>query len=158
MKANAGGCFYCGQKGYFVLECEEMKLDDEAGMVKLDSKGIVRLANGSHILNMHDVSTIKEKMERYYAEEQCQYLAREDDNDNVLYVATLKPSSQSSYSAQYFYTTKDSVHQEARLRYVLDLEEREEALVLREEMIEEDRRKEAMHTLLRNWKSLPRKR
>ena len=99
MKVNAGRCFYCGQKGHFVLECEEIKLDVKAGMVKLDSKGTVRLSNGLHVQNMHDASTIKKKVERYYTEEQSWYLAREDDNDNALYVATLKPLSQSSYSA-----------------------------------------------------------
>jgi hypothetical protein len=71
MKANGGGCFYCGNEGHFIPECCEMKADVEGGWVNLDSAGKLRLADGSYIPNMPNAPTLRERVERYIC---CQTL------------------------------------------------------------------------------------
>jgi len=124
MKANDGGrCFYCGREGHFVPECSEVKVDVEGGWVDLDSAGKLRLADGSYIPNMPNASTLKERVERYYAEKRGQYVANEEEDDDVLYV--VRPSSPFSYPSQYSYVAEDPIDQEVYLEPALDLEEGE---------------------------------
>jgi len=66
-KANDGGrCFYCGLVGHLVADCDEAKLDIQAGLLKVDVKGKLRLYNGDSIPNMSNATTIRERVRRYY--------------------------------------------------------------------------------------------
>lgn len=65
VKANDGGrCCYCGQVGHFVAECDDATRDVEAGLLKLDANGKLRLYNGDYIPNMPNATTIKERVQR----------------------------------------------------------------------------------------------
>lgn len=76
-------CFYCGQKGHFIPECEEVKEDVRNSLVKLDIDGKLKLADGSYIPNMPNVTTIKEQVEKYYARKQSQYWIASEEEDNA---------------------------------------------------------------------------
>ena len=124
MKANDGGrCFYCGQVGHVVTECNEAEIDVEAGLLRRDVDGKLRLYSGDFIPNMPNAPTLKERVDRYYAERRSQYVADEGDNDDVLYVA--RPSSPLSYPSQYSYVAEDPIDREGYLGPALDLEEGE---------------------------------
>lgn len=138
MKANRASCFYCGRQGHLISECEEVKLDVEAGLVKMDSRGKLRLKDGTYIPNMRNVTTIKEKVRRYYAERPSQYWTKEEEKEDALYVA--RPSSQFSCLSQNSYIAEDPVHRRARLEYELDLKEREEELEVRKLLLEQEER------------------
>ena len=63
VKVNEGGrCCYCGQIGHLVAECNEAKLDVEAGLLRLDANGKLRLYNENYIPNMLNAMTIKERV------------------------------------------------------------------------------------------------
>jgi hypothetical protein len=126
MKANDGGrCFYCGQVGHDVVECDDARLDVEAGLLRADVDGKLRLYNGDYIPNMPNAPTLRERVERYYAEKCGQYVTNEEKvDDDVPYV--VKPSSPFSYASQYSYVAEDLVDREVFLGPVLNLEERQE--------------------------------
>ena len=85
-----------------------MKADVEAGWISLDAKGKLRLFNGSHIPNMPNAPTMGERVKRYYAEKQSQYIANEeDDDDDALYIAD--SSSLHPYASQYSYVEESEI-------------------------------------------------
>jgi hypothetical protein len=123
MKANDGGnCFYCGQVGHNIAQCDQVKLDIEDGLLRFDANGKLRLYNGDCIPNMPNAPTLKDRVERYYAEKCRQYVANEEDDDAPYIV---RPSSSFSYPSHYSYVAKDPIDREVYLKPALDLEDRE---------------------------------
>ena len=101
-----------------------MKADVEAGWISLDAKGKLRLFNGSHIPNTPNAPTMGERVKRYYAEKQSQYIANEEDeDDDTLYIAD-SPSLH-PYASQYSYI-EDLIDPVVCLECKFDLEEKAE--------------------------------
>ena len=124
-------CFWCGLFGHFQADCEDLKNQIRAGNVKLNHEGKLRLKDGSFIPKYPAEATLKERVERHYAKKPSQYYYGEyEDSDPV---PSAVPSTLGSGN--------DDKRVIAQLKAELDLRKREEALALKQKMLEENERK-----------------
>lgn len=65
------------------MMCEEMLTVIKAGLVKLSAEGKLRLSDGSYIPNFPNAINIKDRVEKYYAKKQSQFLLGKEDEENV---------------------------------------------------------------------------
>jgi hypothetical protein len=127
-------CFYCGRKGHFVPDCEEAKDDVQAGLVRLNAEGKLRMGDGSSIPMVPNTSTIKERVEKSYAKKLNQFYCGNDEEDM---------QGLSKNIPHYPTFTEDPAQRRARLEYELSLKEREDGLELKQMKLErEEKRKE----------------
>jgi hypothetical protein len=129
--SNNERCFWCGSLEHFVPSCEDLKEQIRIGYVKMNPEGKLRLKDGSFIPKYPADATLKERTEKYYARNQSQYFYGDyDDNDQT-------PSA-TSVMSQLLNTENDDKRTIAQLKAELDLRRREEALALKEKMLEQN--------------------
>ena len=134
-------CFYCGIKGHFVPECEELKAEVRAGNVKVHTDGKLRMSDGvTRIPSGPPGMTIKERLERSQNNNvKSAYYEGFYENEDGVYIPSM-----AKYAAQYTVTNESQEKRRQRLEQELELREREDALELRKIKLEkEEQRLEA---------------
>jgi hypothetical protein len=126
-------CFWCGFLGHFQADCDDLKNQIRIGNVKMNHEGKLRLKDGSFIPKYPVDSSLKERVEKHYARKPSQYFYGEyDDNDPT-------PSAAPSVLSQLLGTSNDADKRTiAQLKAELDLRRREEALELKQKMLEKN--------------------
>ena len=129
-------CFWCGLLGHFQADCEDLKDKIKHGLVKMNHDGKLRLRDGSFLPRNPVECSLKERVERHYARKPSQYFYGEyDDNDPV-------PSAAPGVYSQLLGTSSDADKRTiAQLKAELDLRKREEALELKQRMLEQNEKK-----------------
>jgi len=129
-------CFWCGLFGHFQADCEDMKNQVRIGNIKLNQEGKPRLKDGSFIPKFPAEASLKERVEKHYARKPSQYYYGEyEDQDPT-------PSSATSILSQLLGTSNDSDKRAiAQLKAELDLRKREEALELKQKLLEQSEKK-----------------
>ena len=129
-------CFWCGLLGHFQADCDDLKNHVRLGNVKINQEGKLRLRDGSFIPNYPAGATLKEKVERHYAKKPSQYFYGEyEENDSTSAAAT-------SPLSQLWGTSNDADKRViAQFKAELDLRKREEALALKQKMLEQNEKK-----------------
>jgi hypothetical protein len=128
-------CFWCGLFGHFQADCDDLKNHIRLGSVKINQEGKLRLKDGSFIPKHPVDASLKERVERHYARKPSQYFYGEyEENDPV---STTAPSILS----QFMGTSNDDKRIIAQLKAELDLRKREEALELKQKMLEQNEKK-----------------
>ena len=129
-------CFWCGIFGHFQSDCEDLKIQIRIGNVKLNHEGKLRLKDGSFILKYPADATLKERVERHYARKPSQlYYGEYEDNDPT-------PPSTNHILSQLLNTSNDVDRRlVTQLKAELELKKREEALELRQRMLDETEKK-----------------
>jgi hypothetical protein len=124
-------CFWCGFLGHFQADCEDLKNQIRLGNVKMNHEGKLRLKDGSFLPRNPVEASLKERVERHYAKKPSQYFYGEyDDNDPM-------PSAATSVFSQLLGTSNNADKRTiAQLKAELDLRKREEALELKQRMLE----------------------
>jgi hypothetical protein len=128
-------CFWCGLLGHFQADCEDLKNQIRLGNVKMNHEGKLRLKDGSFLPRNPVEASLKERVERHYARKPSQYFYGEyDDNDPA-------PSAATSVLSQLLGSSNDADKRTiAQLKAELDLRKREEALELKQKMLEKSDR------------------
>ena len=129
-------CFWCGLFGHFQADCEDFKNQVRIGNVKANAEGKWRLRDGSFIPKYPADATLKERVERHYARKPSQYYYGEyEDSDPAQSAAT-------SVFSQVLGSSNDADKRMiAQLKAELDLRKREEALELKQKMLEQNEKK-----------------
>jgi hypothetical protein len=129
-------CFWCGIFGHFQADCEDLKHQIRIGNVKLNHENKLRLRDGSFIPKYPPDGTLKERVERHYARKPSQlYYGEYEDNDPT-------SSSATNILSQLLSSSNDAEKRTlSQLKAELDLRKREEALELRQKMLEENEKK-----------------
>ena len=131
--SNNEKCFWCGQLDHFIPECEDLKEYIRMGNVKMVD-GKLRMKDGSYIPKYPTDATLKERVEKFYASARkpSQYFYVDyEDNDPT-------PATAPSTLSQLFSSENDADKRTiAQLKAELDLRKREEALELRQRMLEQ---------------------
>jgi hypothetical protein len=125
-------CFWCGLLGHFQADCDDLKSQIKVGNVKMNHEGKLRLKDGSFIPKFPADASLKERVERHYARKPSQYYYGEyEDSDPA-------PSAATSILSQLLGSNNDASKQTiAQLKAELDLRRREEALELKQKMLEQ---------------------
>ena len=128
-------CFWCALLGHFQADCEDLKNHIRLGNVKVNPEGKLRLRDGSFIPNHPAGASLKERVERHYAKKPSQfYYGEYEDNDPT-------PSAASGSFSQFLGTSNDDKRIIAQLKAELDLRKREEALELKQKMLEQNEKR-----------------
>jgi len=129
-------CFWCGLLGHFQADCEDLRNQIRSGNIKLNHEGKLRLKDGSFIPRQPAEASIKERVERHYARKPSQfYYGEYEDNDPM-------PSAAPGVLSQLLGSSNDAdKHTIAQLKAELDLRKREEALVLKQKVLEQNEKK-----------------
>jgi hypothetical protein len=124
-------CFWCGLLGHFQADCEDLQNQVRSGNVKMNHEGKPRLRDGSFIPKFPLDATLKERVEKHYARRPSQFFYGEyDDVDPA-------PSAATSVLSQLLGTRNDADKRTiVQLKAELDLRKREEALELKQRMLE----------------------
>jgi hypothetical protein len=129
-------CFWCALFGHFQADCEDLKNQIRLGNVKVNHEGKLRLRDGSFIPKYPAEASLKERVEKHYAKKPSQfYYGEYDDNDPTPSVA---PNALSQLLGSSNDADKRTI---AQLKAELDLRRREEALELKQRMLEESEKK-----------------
>ena len=122
-------CFWCGLMGHFQADCDDLKNQIRVGNVKVNNEGKLRLKDGSFIPNQPFGATLKEKVDRHYARKPSQYYHGEyEDNDPVA----------PNFLSQFLGASNNADKSLEHLKAELELRKREEALMLRKQLLEQD--------------------
>ena len=129
-------CFWCGLFGHFQADCEDLKNQIRLGNVKMNHEGKLRLKDGLFIPKFLSEASLKERVKRHYARKPSQYFYGEyEDNDPT-------QSATTSILSQLLGSSNDADKRTiAQLKAELDLRKREEALELKQKMLEQNERK-----------------
>ena len=129
-------CFWCGLLGHFQADCEDLKSQVRVGNIKMNHEGKLRLKDGSFIPKHPLEATLKERVERHYARKPSQfYYGEYEDSDPA-------PSSANSVFQQFLGSNNDADRRAiVQLKAELDLKKREEALELKQKVLEQSERK-----------------
>lgn len=128
------GCYYCGHKGHFIPDCDELKNDLRTGYVKQNSDGRLRNGEGGYISNNPVGASIKEKIEKQKMMKQSQFYCDYEGSDYI--AEPVVPM----YHAQFVNQTEDSVHRHARLEK--ELKQKEDELELRKFRLEKEEKRQ----------------
>jgi hypothetical protein len=129
-------CFWCALLGHFQADCEDLKNNLRLGNVKYNPEGKLRLRDGSLIPNFPLGGSLKERMERHYARKPSQHFYGEYEDNDIAH------SSATGALSQFLGTDNDADKRIiAQLRAELDLRKREEALALKQKMLEQNEKK-----------------
>jgi hypothetical protein len=133
-------CFYCGGKGHYIPECDELRKDLKTGYVMINEEKKLRMPDGGYIPNIPNGAFIKEKIERYNMRKQSQfYCGYEEDEEPVI----------PRYPAQFVNSTAENpIQRHKRLEKVLDLEEELELRRMKLEREEKKSRESASTNVL----------
>jgi hypothetical protein len=129
-------CFWCGLLGHFQADCEDLKNQIKLGNVKVNPEGKLRLRDGSFIPNHPAGASLKERVERHYSRKPSQfYYGEYEEND--------PPSPANSVLSQLLGNSSSDADKRTivQLKAELDLRKREEALELRQKMLEQSEKK-----------------
>jgi len=129
-------CFWCGLLGHFQADCEDLKNHIRMGNVKVNPEGKLRLKDGSYIPKHPAEASLKERVERHYAKKPSQYFYGEYDEIDP--VQSAAPSVLSQLLGSSNDADKRTI---AQLKAELDLRKREEALALKQKMLEQNEKK-----------------
>jgi len=127
-------CYWCGITGHFQADCDDLKSQIRAGLIKTNPEGKLRLKDGSFIPNHPAGATAKERVERHYARKPSQFYYGEYEESDPI------PSLTPKYS-QYLNAGEDAEKRVARLEAELELRKREDALELRKRKLEQEEKK-----------------
>jgi hypothetical protein len=129
-------CFWCGLLGHFQADCEDLQNQVRLGNVKMNHEGKPRLRDGSFIPRFPVEASLKERVEKHYARKPSQfYYGEYEDNDPAQSAAT-------SVLSQLLGSSNDADKRTiAQLRAELDLKKREEALELKQKMLDQSEKK-----------------
>ena len=124
-------CFWCGLLGHFQADCEDLQNQIRLGNVKMNHEGKLRLRDGSFLPRNPVEASLKERVEKHYARRPSQFFYGEyDDRDPI-------PSAGTSVLSQLLGSSNDADKRTiAQLKAELDLRKREEALELKQRMLE----------------------
>jgi hypothetical protein len=122
-------CFFCGKRGHFQADCNDMKDHVRQGNVKVNPEGKLRLRDGSFIPNQPVGATLKERVERHLSKRPSQFFYGEYEEDDP---------PVSKYASQYLNTSEDAERRVARLEAELAFRKKEEALELRKKKLEQE--------------------
>jgi hypothetical protein len=122
------GCYYCGHKGHFIPDCDELKNDLRTGYVTQNSDGKLRNGEGGFISNIPVGAPIKEKVEKQKIIKQSQFYCDSGENDYLVEVPM--------YPAQFMNSSEDPAHRHARLEK--ELKQKEDELELRRFRLEKE--------------------
>ena len=127
-------CFWCGLLGHFQADCEDMKQQISIGNIKYNAEGKIRLRDGSFIPKHPSEATLKERVAKHYAKKPSQfYYGEYEDSD-----AYPLPTSAFSQNLNSNEADKRVI---AQLKAELELRKREEALDLKQRLLEQNERK-----------------
>jgi hypothetical protein len=124
-------CFWCGLFGHFQADCEDLKNQIRVGNVKMNHEGKLRLKDGSFIPKFPADASLKERVEKHYARRPSQFYYGEYEESDPS-----PPPTTSAFSHFLGPNTNADKRTIAQLRAELDLRKREEALELRQKMLE----------------------
>jgi len=124
-------CFWCGLLGHFQADCDDLKTQIRLGNIKMNHEGKLRLKDGSFIPKFPAEASLKERVERHYARKPSQFYYGEYDDH--------EPST--SVLSQLLGSGNDDKRVIAQLKAELDLRKREEALELKQKMLEQNEKK-----------------
>ena len=128
-------CFWCALFGHYQADCEDLKNQLKLGNVKINQEGKLRLRDGSFIPKYPIEASLKERVEKHYAKKPSQYFYGEyEEDDPTVFAAP-------SIMSQYLGTSNDDKRIIAQLKAELDLRKREEALELKQKMLEQNEKK-----------------
>ena len=128
-------CFWCGLVGHFQADCEDLQSQVRSGNIKMNHEGKPRLKDGSFIPRFPLDATLKERVEKHYARRPSQFFYGEyDDVDPA-------PSAATNVFSQLLGSSNDDKCIIAQLKAELDLRKREEALELKQKMLEKGDKK-----------------
>ena len=129
-------CFWCSLLGHFQADCEDLKNQIKLGNVKINHEGKLRLRDGSFIPKFPADACLKERVEKHYAKKPSQYFYGEyEENDPVT-------STSVNGMSQFLGSNNDSDKRTiAQLKAELELRKREEAIDLRQKMLEQNEKK-----------------
>ena len=129
-------CFWCGLFGHFQADCEDLKSQVRIGNVKMNHEGKLRLKDGSFIPKFPAEASLKERVERHYARKPSQYYYGEyEDSDPT-------PSASTSVLSHLLGASNDADKRTiAQLKAELDLRKREDALDIKQKMLEQNEKK-----------------
>ena len=129
-------CFWCGLLGHFQADCEDMKNQLKLGNIKWNHEGKLRLKDGQYLPKQPADATMKERVERHYARKPSQFFYGEYDEMDPA------PSASTSVLSQLLGSSNDADKRTiAQLKAELDLRRREEALELKQKMLEKNEKK-----------------
>jgi hypothetical protein len=128
-------CFYCWRMGHFFADCPEMKSQVQAGNLKWNPEGKLRLRDGSFIPNFPNNTSMKERVERHNSKRPSQFFYGEYEEDDP--VSSFAPKN----PAQFLHMNETSEQRRARLERELDLKEKEDALELRKLKLEREEKR-----------------
>jgi hypothetical protein len=118
-------CFWCGLLGHFQADCEDLKNQIRTGNIKQNPEGRLRLRDGAYIPTHPAGASQKERVERHYARKPSQYFYGEYDDNDPMATPVLGSSNDAD---------KRTI---AQLMAELDFRKREEALELKQKMLEQ---------------------
>ena len=129
-------CFWCGLFGHFQADCEDLKNQIRLGNVKINHEGKLRLKDGSFIPRFPAEASLKERVERHYSRKPSQlYYGEYEDNNPV-------NSTNTSIFSQLLNSNNEADKRSlAQLKVELDLRKREEALELKQKLMEQNEKK-----------------
>ena len=129
-------CFWCGKLGHFQADCDDLQNQVRLGNVKMNHEGKLRLKDGSFIPKFPAEASLKERVERHYAKKPSQYYYGEyEENDPM-------PSAGTTSILSQLLGGNDADRRTiAQLKAELDLRKREEALELKQKMLEQSEKK-----------------
>jgi hypothetical protein len=128
-------CFYCGGKGHYIPDCDELKEDLRIGYVKVNEAGKLRLSDGGYIPATPNGASIKERVGKNATlKKQNQFYCGYDEDGCIPELEIPR------YPAQFVNTKEDVMQRHARLEK--ELEREKDELELRKLRLErEERRK-----------------
>lgn len=129
-------CFWCGLFGHFQADCEDLKAQLRLGTVKMNHEGKLRMKDGSFIPRYPLEASLKERLEKHNARKPSQFFYGEyDDSDPV-------PSAAPNILSQLLGSSNEADKRTiAQLKAEIDLRKREEALELKQKMLEQNEKK-----------------
>ena len=128
-------CFYCGKRGHYISDCDDLKEDLKVGFVKLNDEGKLRMSDGGYVPNTPNGAPINDRIEKQNMKRQNQLYCGYDDNGGI--PEPVIPS----YPAQFFNTMESAAQRHTRLERELDLKEKEDELELRKIRLEREEKK-----------------
>ena len=111
-------CFYCGNKGHFVPNCEELKAEIQIGNIKVHTDGKLRLSDGvTKIPPGPPGMTMKERVEgSQNGGVKSAYYEGFYENEDGVYIPAM-----AKYSSQYMVTGESAKKRRLRLEQELEL-------------------------------------
>ena len=112
-----------------------MSEDVKTEMVKVNAEGKIQLLDGLYVPNIANTTTIKERVEKYYAKKNSQFYLGNDDEDDL--PSSLGPHTPMQHAVDWEGPSQRRVHVECELEF----KKREEILEIKQLKLEHEERK-----------------